>query len=316
MQEGAAVVVRVLSEAVGDGDKLPRVGTLAADALAALQMQGPLPSAPACIDAGPPPLVRILVEHADSVDRIVCTDGPSLRSARAWLEAKGIAAAIDQETGSLFEAYGVEAALEAALAQVVALPGGGNLIFEPGATLCAIDVNSGDRMGPAGQAAREANLAAVPVIARQIRLREIAGAIVVDFLKLDRPADRDALVVAMRTALADDPASCHVLGVSRLGLVELTRQRRRPSLSERLLRPAAAPMPRPDTIALMILRDLAARSRRGGGRFLVRTAPDVVDLLQGTMAPALAESAAWSHAVVELSADGTMTTGRYRVDEP
>jgi Ribonuclease G/E len=316
VQEGAAIVVRVLNEPPGDGDKLPRVATLDHAAVAALRNRGPLPAPPACFDAGPLPLDRVLAAHVATADRIVCNDGASIGVVRRFLDANGVTAAVERQSGDLFELFGVEAALDLALAPVVALPGGGSLIFEPGATLCAIDVNSGDRTASSGQAARDANLAAVPVIARQLRLREIAGAIVIDFLKLDRAADREALLAALRAALADDPSTCHVLGLSRLGLVEMTRRRRQVSLADRLLRPALSAGPRADTVACRILRDLAARSRRGIGRFSVRTAPDVVALLQGAMAPGLAESVAWSHASVTLVADDAMSSGRYEFDEP
>lgn len=314
VQEGAAILVRVRGEAPDDGSKLPRLVTLDQDVLRDLAPGAVLPAAPACIDAGPPTIDRILGEHA-AVGRIVCNDGAVLQQVRRWLAANGGDTVVAQQSGDLFEPFGVEAAIDEALQPRYAVPGGGSLIFEAGETLCAIDVNSGDRIAAAGRAGYDANLAAVPEIARQLRLREIAGAIVIDFVRFRGAAERAALLVALREALADDPSPCRVLGLSRLGLVEMTRERRRPSLAVRLLGPAATPALRPDALAYAILRDLAGRSRRGGGRFVLRVAPVIVDLLQGSLAEALAESVSWSHAGIALTPDPTMAGHDYAIEE-
>lgn len=316
VQEGAALPVRVLDEAQDEADKLPRVATLDAAALAALMGGAPLPVAPCCLDPGPAAVERILAEHAAAADEIVCNDGPLAQAARRWCAENGVAAAAEHANGALFEPAGVEAAIEVALRPDVPLPGGGSLIIEPGATLCAIDVNTGGHLAPAGQAARDVNRVATAAIAHELRLRELSGAIVIDFVRLERAGDRTALLADLRAAVADDPAGCHVLGLSRLGLVEMTRRRRRASLAARLLQPAAPLLSRPDAVACALLRELARRSRLGEGRFAVRAAPAIVALLRGPLAAALAEASAWSRAQVDLVADRTLAADRYAIDTP
>ncbi|MEA1652538.1 ribonuclease E/G [Nitrospirillum sp. BR 11164] len=81
----------------------------------------------------------------------------------------------------------------------------------------------------------------MPEIARQLRLRNVGGIVVVDFINLSRPPDRERLILALTGAVADDPGNTQVYGMSRLGLVEMTRQRRGPSLLD--LVAADAPVP-------------------------------------------------------------------------
>lgn len=129
--------------------------------------------------------------------------------------------------------------LEAALEDEVALPGGGFLIFEPGRTLTAVDVNSGAL--PEGRLRQrterrqlDVNLEAAAEIARQLRLRNLGGIIVIDFIDVKSARARARVTEALAAALADDPAPCQIGAMSRFGLVEMTRRRRGPSLSEQL----------------------------------------------------------------------------------
>lgn len=130
--------------------------------------------------------------------------------------------------------------VDAALDPEVALPGGGFLLFEPGRTLTAIDVNSGGAAIEGGgrkAAARrlvDVNLAAAAEIARQLRLRNLGGIIVIDFIDVKGGPARARVVEALEAALAGDPAPCQIGAMSRFGLVEMTRRRRGASLSELL----------------------------------------------------------------------------------
>jgi ribonuclease G len=134
---------------------------------------------------------------------------------------------------------------EAALEERVQLPSGGWLLFEPGQTLTAVDVNTGRAVGdPHGRADAEpailkTNLEAAAVIARQLRLRNIGGVIVIDFVDIRDPRGRERIVSALRGALAGDPAPTRVEPMSRLGLVEMTRRRRGPTLRAMLEEPEA-----------------------------------------------------------------------------
>lgn len=109
---------------------------------------------------------------------------------------------------------------------------GGFLIIEQGETLTAIDVNSGPAASGRDweKTAAAINRAAAAEIARQIRLRGTGGMIVIDFIRMKRVEDREAVLDELRTAFAKDPSTIHLFGFSPMGLVELTRKRRGPGL--------------------------------------------------------------------------------------
>ncbi|MDX1540557.1 MAG: ribonuclease E/G, partial [Geminicoccaceae bacterium] len=117
-----------------------------------------------------------------------------------------------------------------ALAPEVPLAGGGSLLIEPTSALTVIDVNGH------GRRALEIDLEAATEIGRQLRLRRIGGIVVVDFIDLEHRAERERLHAALKRAFAADPLPVEVLPMTRLGLVQLTRQRRGPSLAQMLTR--------------------------------------------------------------------------------
>lgn len=110
----------------------------------------------------------------------------------------------------------------------VALPNGGRLIIEPTAALTAVDVDGG-----AGDAL-SVNLAAADELARQLRLRNLGGVVMADFIRLKARGDQEKLLARLRAAVADDPMQTDVYGLTRLGLAEMTRARRGRSLAETL----------------------------------------------------------------------------------
>ncbi|CUW41278.1 Putative ribonuclease G and E (RNA-binding protein AU-1/Ribonuclease E/G 138-255) [Magnetospirillum sp. XM-1] len=176
----------------------------------------------------------------------------------------------------------VDEALDAALDPVAPLPGGGRLVIEQAAALTAIDVDS------AGARPAETNAAAVAEIARQLRLRNIGGQVVVDFVSGRDRKPLFRLAEALKQAVGADPTPTHVFGVSPLGLVELTRERRGPSLGELLCRRALAATP--ETLALAALRRLLAEALAAPGRILaIRAAPGVAAALMG-LGPERAEA--------------------------
>lgn len=112
----------------------------------------------------------------------------------------------------------------------VVLKGGGNIIIQETAALCAIDVNRGsDNRGNLAL-----NLDALSEIGRQIRLRNLGGIIIVDFLKLKTKKEKETLLTALDEIVANDPCTVQIHGLTNLGLVEMTRKRRTPALQDRL----------------------------------------------------------------------------------
>ncbi len=132
----------------------------------------------------------------------------------------------------LFDEYDIETEIRNLFKQRVDLPTGGYLIIQPTEALISIDVNTGRYTGkrdPESTILRT-NLEAAREVARQIRLRDIGGIIVVDFIDMETKSNRDKVLQELRTHLSRDRARTRAFAVSELGLIEMTRQRVRPSL--------------------------------------------------------------------------------------
>jgi len=190
----------------------------------------------------------------------------------------------------LFEDFGIDEQIEAALSPVVELPGGATLVIEETEALVAIDVNMGGGGGrlPSQAAILETNRMAARAAARQTRLRNIGGLIVIDFISMKNKGNRRAIVDATRRAMRDDPVRHDVLGMTPAGLVEITRQRvGRPLAALYARRRTSATAPLPDAEACAALR--AAVRRAWTGRPVLSGSPEVIAALRGPLAPALAE---------------------------
>ncbi|HET8758601.1 MAG TPA: Rne/Rng family ribonuclease, partial [Solirubrobacteraceae bacterium] len=134
-----------------------------------------------------------------------------------------------EESEPLFEAYGVEPVIEGMLSRRVDLPSGGYLMIDYAEALTVIDVNTGSFTGK-GRSARledtitKTNLEAAEEVVNQLRLRDIGGIIVIDFIDMARARNRDAVLKVLRKALDEDRTKTFVVEISPLGLVEMTRQ--------------------------------------------------------------------------------------------
>src|SRR6201996_9603360 len=142
----------------------------------------------------------------------------------------------------LFEAFGVEQVLDSTLSRRVDLPSGGYLMIDYAEALTVIDVNSGSFIGR-GKGARledtitKTNLEAADEVVRQLRLRDIGGIIVIDFIDMARARNRDAVLKTLRKALDEDRTKTFVVEISPLGLVEMTRQNVTDGVREIMTRP-------------------------------------------------------------------------------
>lgn len=185
--------------------------------------------APALLDPPGDPLQRLLLDHlSPDLERIVFAERTAMIRTRKWLGAwPGLAARLEH-LADAFEATGAADQLAEALGPEVALRGGGALIIEPTTALTAVDVNGASRRP------LEVDLEAAREVARQLRLRQIGGIVVIDFVDLDAKPDRARLFSALRAAFDDDPVMVQLYPMSPLGLVELSRQRIGPCLAERL----------------------------------------------------------------------------------
>jgi ribonuclease G len=147
-----------------------------------------------------------------------------------------------EEETPLFEAFGVEEVLASTLSRRVDLPSGGYLMIDYAEALTVIDVNSGSFIGR-GKGARledtitKTNLEAADEVVRQLRLRDIGGIIVIDFIDMARARNRDAVLKTLRQALDEDRTKTFVVEISPLGLVEMTRQNVTDGVREIMTRP-------------------------------------------------------------------------------
>jgi len=189
--------------------------------------------APALLARGPSAVERLASLHPDAA---ILTDDGSLTALLRPRLGDRLATRAQVLDDALADAIDVLGSPE------VALPGGGRLLIQPTAALVAIDLDSGAASaGRQGKAAAQFgfNRAALPVLARQIQLRSLSGAILVDFAGL-AARRRPALAPELATALAQDPGGARLLGFTALGLAEIVRPRVHPPLHELLAGPHAA----------------------------------------------------------------------------
>lgn len=189
----------------------------------------------------------------------------------------------------IFEFFGVESEIARAMSRKVWLRSGGYLIIDQAEALTFIDINTGRFVGKRNleDTILRANLEAVREVAYQLRLRNIGGVVIIDFIDMETQSDRDKVLNALIEALKKDRARCNVVKISELGLVEMTRQRTRESLERRLCEPCfycdgKGTLKSKQTIVYEIFRQLL---NRGKGLFepsiMVHAHPEVVDLVYG-----------------------------------
>lgn len=187
----------------------------------------------------------------------------------------------------LFDAYGIESEVTRALARKVWLKSGGYLVIDTTEALTAIDINTGKFVGSSTleDTILQINLEAVWEIVYQLRLRNIGGLIIIDFIDMEDPAHRVAVYQELERALAADKAKTNVLEISEFGLVEMTRKRVRESLLQTLCEPCfycegRGHIKTRESVAFEILREIrreAPAIAKSG--IEVRAHPDVAHLL-------------------------------------
>jgi ribonuclease G len=188
----------------------------------------------------------------------------------------------------LFDLYNVEPEIEKALSRRVDLKSGGTLVIDQTEAMTTIDVNTGGYVGTRNfdDTVFKTNLEAAQAIARQLRLRNLGGIILVDFIDMQSEEHRAAVLEELKRALARDRTRITVNGFTQLGLVEMTRKRTRESLAHVLCEPCPVCAGRgavktARTVCYEILREILREARAFNAReFRVLGAQGVIDLLQ------------------------------------
>ncbi len=174
--------------------------------------------------------------YTPAVTKIICDSESIVRKIRDFLNIamSRIRAKITLYDGKvpLFHKYKIEEEIAKIQSRKVNMKGGGSIAIEQTEALVAIDVNSGRYHGPqnAEQTAFKTNQEAAAEIARQLRLRDLGGLIICDFIDMRSEKHRKEIEKIFRDAVKTDRARCRILRISRFGVVEMTRQRMRPSL--------------------------------------------------------------------------------------
>ena len=197
----------------------------------------------------------------------------------------------------IFDQHGIEEEILRALERKVPLKSGGYLVIDQTEAMTTIDINTGGYVGhrTLEDTILKTNLEAAAVIARQLRLRNLGGIIIIDFIDMTEEAHKQAVLEALQQALVPDHAKTQVTAVSALGLVEMTRKRTRESLEHVLCEPCPTCQGRgslktPETVSYEVLRELERVSRQSAaGELRVLAAQDVVDLLLDEESADLAE---------------------------
>ena len=207
------------------------------------EMQGNVKNlrTPCCIFQEPDLCERVIRDWlTEDVDSIVIDDPATYESmreiaSRISRRARAKINRFDGVTG-IFDHYGVERQLQNAFARQVALKSGGYLVIDETEALIAVDVNTGHYKGKGSQedAIREVNLEAVEEIARQLRLRNIGGLVILDLIDMKSRKHQREVYRALKEALRRDRARTNVLEISELGLLEMSRQRQDQSILSQL----------------------------------------------------------------------------------
>lgn len=211
----------------------------------------------------------------------------------------------------------LDAVFDEALSPTLALPGGGSVHFEATRAGMMIDVDSGTlETGSPERTGLMANLAAAATIARQIRLRNLGGGIVIDFVGMDSRLQREKLRAALVDALAPDPAAPQLLGWTRLGHFELVRPRRGRPLAEALLEPRSggALVKTAVTVAHEALRALRRAARAQPGRqWRLTVAPEVAAALSGPVAEVVRQAEQQFARSIAIEADPGYDRERFQL---
>ena len=257
---------------------------------------------------------RVRIDNAAECERVK-------RFAESYVPAAAPKVELYDGPAPIFDLYGVEDDLDRALDRRVDLKSGGHLVIDQTEAMTTIDVNTGAFTGHKNleETILKTNLEAAQAIARQLRLRNLGGIIILDFIDMRNEAHRAQVLRALEKELRRDPARATVHPFSQLGLVEMTRKRTRESLGHILCEPCPACEGRGsiktvETVCNEIMRDLLRSARQFEARaFLVIAAPGVIARLTDEQPQALAELEEQLHRPIKLQAEAQYLQDAYDV---
>ncbi len=258
--------------------------------------------APAALYEEPSLPLRMIRDFANSETKRIVVDAKASYDGIQEFVEKYVASPrprIEHYRGQepIFDAFALEAQIQANLGRKVFLKSGGSLVVDKGEALTAIDVNTGRYVGKRDleETVFKTNLEAVKEVVNQLRFRNIGGLIIIDLIDMESATHRDKVYRALREALRGDKARTNILKISELGLVEMTRKRTRESLVEALCEPCSYCEGRgyvlsSESVAFRVLREIRKDLPRFCGRKIaLSVAPQVAEELLRSASEILAE---------------------------
>jgi ribonuclease G len=235
----------------------------------------------------------------------------------------GAVAKLDHYKGErpIFDLFGIEEEIQRALARRVDLKSGGYLIIDQTEALTTVDVNTGGFVGARNfeDTIFKTNLEAAGSIARQLRLRNLGGIIIADFIDMTREDHQQAVLAELRKQLARDRTRTTVSGFTQLGLVEMTRKRTRESLAHMLCEPCPTCQGRGQvktarSVCYDILREILREARQFSPKeFRVIASAAVVEMLLDEESTHLAGLSEFIGKPISLSTEPTMNPEQYDI---
>src|SRR5579859_974010 len=260
------------------------------------------------------PVQRIRVDSADTAARM-------RQFTQSFIPAMGERIELHEGPRPIFEQHSVEEEIQRALERKVPLKSGGHLIIDQTEAMTTIDVNTGAYVGKSNleDTILRTNLEATQAIAHQLKLRNLGGIIIIDFIDMDEETHKRAVLESLELALIADHAKTQVTAVSALGLVEMTRKRTRESLEHVLCEPCPTcegrgSLKTPETVSYEVFREVQRVSRQSEADELrVLAAREVVDLLLDEESADLAELQNQLGKSIRLQAEALYTQEQFDV---
>jgi len=231
---------------------------------------------------------------ADEADKLIIDSKSEYENVQNFLKRLmpdvNLSVELYQGRESIFDAYNIEADVARALKKKVWLKSGGYIIIEQTEALVAIDVNTGRYVGKHNfdETILKTNLEAIKEIAYQVRLRNIGGIIIIDFIDMKKESHKEKVMSRMNGAMKNDKSQTNILPLTELGLVQMTRKRTRRNLTRTLCEPCFycngnGHLLSGKSICHKIFRDLVSEAGDiMGNRFTVRVHPEIAQLFHGS----------------------------------
>lgn len=290
--EGFGVIVRTAAAARPNEDIISELEQLKAR-WSGIQNAFKISAAPKCLFSEDGLVERTLRDlFRPDVSRVTVNDRERYLSILALANELEPGAAekvhFAENAPDLFEQLGIEKQIDEALSRRVWLKSGAYIVLDQTEALLSIDVNSGKNIGRSDlrATALATNCEAAKEIARQLRLRNIGGIVIIDFIDLESPEDKQTVVKTLKEALESDRTTALVHGMTTLGLVEVTRKKLRENLSSSMQRECflcggSGRLCTPETVALRIrARALARLFDSGANRISISAHPSVIALIK------------------------------------